>query len=142
GSCEFMGDVAAQVPVGVFMHLANLPAQDAFALPRYGEDALRADGSIVEPSIMDRFADYLRPHVAARKKHPGDDLISGLVTTSTDGRCLTEDEAVEVATAVLTGGLDTVVSSLGLMMAFLARNPMHRRRLVCEPTMVRPAVAE
>ena len=44
--------------------------------------------------------------------------------------------------ALTPGGLDTVVSSLGLMLAFVARNAEHRRRLVEAPTVIRPAVAE
>ncbi|MEQ1574226.1 MAG: cytochrome P450 [Vicinamibacterales bacterium] len=142
GRCEFVSEFAEQLPLGVFLHLADLPVDGATGLPGYAEDPIRADGSTTDVPIMDRFAGYLRPHVIERQRHPGDDLISRLVAGAMDDRELTEDEAVEISTAVLTGGLDTIVSSLGLMMAFLARNPAHRRRLIAEPATIRPAVAE
>jgi cytochrome P450 len=80
--------------------------------------------------------------VAERRAHRGDDLISCLLTHAADDASLTDDEAVDVAVALLTGGLDTVVSCLGIMMAFLARHSEHRRSLVRDPSLVRPAVAE
>lgn len=142
GRCELVSEFAAPLPVDLFMHLAHLPAGEARALPRYGESPLEGDGATADIPLMDRFDAFLRPHVVARRAHPGDDLISALAGGTLDGRPLTEDEAVELTTAVLTGGLDTVVSVLALMMAFLARHPAHRRRLVAEPATLRPAVAE
>jgi cytochrome P450 len=142
GRCEFISEFAERLPIGVFMHLANLPIEDSIALPHYAEDPLRADGTPADTPIMDRFADYLRPIVIERQKRPADDLISVLVTGTIDNRRMTEGEAIEVCTAMLTGGLDTVVSSLGFIMAFLARSPVHRRRLVADSTIIRPAVAE
>ena len=142
GACEFISEFAEHLPVAVFMHLANLPIEDSAALPRCAEQLIHADGSRSATPIIERYAEYLRPYVAHRRQRPGNDLISALANSSLDGRPLTEDEAVDVSTAVMTGGLDTVVSSLGLMMAFFARHPAHRRRLVAEPAKVRPAVAE
>jgi len=137
GRCEFVVEVAEPLPLGVFMHLANLPPESASVLPRYGEEP---DATSVP--VMDRFANFLRPFVAERQKEPGDDLLSHLVCGEVDGRPIDEEEAVEVSTAMLTGGLDTVVSSLAIMMAFLARNRAHRERLADEPAVTRPAVDE
>jgi camphor 5-monooxygenase len=142
GHCEFISEFAERLPIAVFMHLADLPVEDSMALPRCAEELIHADGTRSETPIIERFAAYLRPYVAQRQKHPGDDLISKLAAGTLDGRPLTEDEAVDVSTAMMTGGLDTVVSSLGLMMAFVARNPEQRRRLIEEPAVIRPAVAE
>jgi cytochrome P450 len=142
GRCEFISEFAERLPMAVFMHLADLPLEDCMALPRCAEELIHADGTRSETPIIERFAEYLRPYVAQRQKQPGDDLISKLVSGTLDGRPLTEDEAVDVSTAMMTGGLDTVISSMGLMMAFVARNAGHRRRLIAEPPMIQPAVAE
>jgi len=142
GRCEFISEFAERLPLLVFLHLADLPLEGALALPRYGEEPLRSDGTLTEVPIMDRFANYLRPIVAERKKHPGADLISRLVSGDLDGRPSSEDEAVELCTAALTGGLDTMVSMLGLALGFLAQNPGHRQQLIDDPARVRPAVAE
>jgi camphor 5-monooxygenase len=142
GRCEFISEFAELLPIAVFMHLANLPAVDSTTLPRCAEELIHSDGTRSETPIIETFANYLRPYVVERQKQPGDDLISKLVAGTLDGRPLTEDEAVDVSTAMMTGGLDTVTSSLGLMMVFIARNHDHRRRLIEEPSLARPAVAE
>ena len=142
GHCEFISEFATRLPIAVFTHLADLPVEESAGLPCCAEELIHADGSRSETPIIESFAKYLRPYVAQRQKRPGEDLISKLVAGSLDGRPLTEDEGVDVCTAMMTGGLDTVVSSLGLMMAFIARNQNHRRRLLADPAMTRPAVAE
>lgn len=142
GRCEVISEFAGHIPLGLFLHLANLPDADALTLPRYAEDPVASDGSSPEIPIMHRFAHYLRPYVVERQRHPGDDLISGLVTHTVDGRRLTEDEAVDVAVALMTGGIDTVVSVLGFVMIFLAQHHGHRGSLVADPTLIRPAVTE
>lgn len=142
GRCEFITEFAQPLPVAVFMHLADLQPDAAKALPRYGEDARDADGSPAAVPIMERFAGFLRPHVAERRHRPGGDLISTIANGTVEGRPITEDEAVDVATAALTGGLDTVVSTFALMMDFLARSRPHRERLVQDPGAIKGAVAE
>jgi len=137
GRCEFVADVAEPIPLELFMHLADLPLESARSLPRYGEEPVET-----EAPIMTRYADFLRPFVAQRQSQPGDDLLSRLATSDVNGRRISEDEAVDVASAVLTGGLDTVVSSLAIFMLFLARHPAHRRRLVADPSVTRQAVGE
>jgi cytochrome P450 len=142
GRCEFISDVAAHIPISVFLHLANLPQEDARALPCYAEPILDNAGAKTEARVMDRFADYLRPHCRARMAAPGDDLLSRIVTGQAHGRPLREDEAVDMVTTVMTGGLDTITSTLGLTMGFLARHPDHRRRLAADPGIAGAAVTE
>ena len=141
GRCEFIGECAVALPIAVFMHLADLPIEAAAILPGYSEDP-HGEGANAGVPVMERFAAFLRPWVAERRAHPGADLISCLLTHTTGDAVLTDDEAVDVGVALLTGGLDTVVSSLGFMMAFLGRHAEHRRRLVEDPSLIRPAVAE
>jgi cytochrome P450 len=142
GKCEFISEFATHIPVAVFLALAELPAEDASKLPRYAEPILDPTGHVTDAGIMDRFADYLRPICRRRMASPGHDLISRIVTGRIEGRSLTEDDAVDMATTMMTGGLDTVVSSLGLLMGFLARSPAQRRRLAVEPDRIAATIRE
>ena len=142
GRCEFISECAVALPIGVFVHLANLPSDIGNVLPRYAEEPNGDEDAGGGTPIMDRFAAFVRPWVIERRERPGDDLISTLLVDAGTDKPLTDDEAVDVGVALLTGGLDTVVSSLALMMAFLARHPAHRQRLLEDPAMIRPAVAE
>ena len=141
GRCDAVADFAAQIPVYLFLYLAGLPVADAATLPRYAEDPSDASAS-TQPPVMQRYADYLREALIERRRRPGSDVLSVLITHDIDGRRLTIDEAVDVAVALMTGGIDTVISQLGFMLIFLARHAAHRRLLAADPASVRPAVSE
>lgn len=142
GACEFISEYAEILPISIFMRLVNLPVGDALTLKPWADQINRPDGSIEPEEVMRRFADYLRPHVQARQADPGEDLLSQIVCTPVNGAPLGEAEALELCTQVLIGGMDTVVSFLGFMMMFLARNPGHRRQLVEDPGLIHAAVEE
>ena len=140
--CEFISDFATHVPIGVFLALAELPPEDAAKLPRYAEPILDQAGRVTDARVMDRYADYLRPLCRSRMANPAHDLISRIVNGRVEDRALTEDEAVELTTTMMTGGLDTIISSLGLLMGFLARSPRHRHQLAAKPERIVAAIGE
>ncbi len=142
GHCEYISDFATHLPIGVFLAMSELPPGDAAKLPRYAEPILDEAGRVTDARVMDRYADYLRPICRSRMASPGRDLISRIVNGRVEDRPLTEDEAVELMTTMMTGGLDTVISTLGLLMAFLARNAKHRHYLAAEPQRIGPAIGE
>jgi cytochrome P450 len=142
GHGDAIADFAAGIPLSLFLHLANRPETDAASLPRYAEDPSDYADSPTTTPVMQRYADYLRACIVERQQQPGADLISVLITHTIDGRRLTVDEAVDVAVALMTGGIDTVISQLGFLLIFLARHPEHRHQLVADPTRLRGAVAE
>ena len=142
GHCEFISEFAEILPISIFMRLVNLPVGDALTLKPWADQINRPDGSVSPEEVMARFADYLRPHVQARKADPGTDLLSQLVTTPVNGAPLCEAEALELCSQILIGGMDTVVSFLGFMMAFLARSPGPRRQLIENPALIHGAVEE
>lgn len=140
GECELMADFAAGIPLALFAHLANIPRSLTESLPAYADDPRAADLSATPP-MMDRFARFLRGIIAERRAHPGEDLLSRIATSTVEDRPIDEDEAVELATAVLTGSLDTVVSTWGLMILHLARTEALRRRLAADPSAIPGAIA-
>ena len=140
GRCELIAAYAAMLPVALAARLMDVPLDDMRVLPEYAEDPSQAEAGA--QGVMARYASFLRALIRRRRAEPGEDLISVLVASDIDGATLSEDEAVDLATAVLTGGLDTVASSLALMMAALARDPALRRRLVTEPGLIPAAVTE
>src|SRR4029077_17797717 len=72
--CEFIGDFATHVPIGVFLALADLPLEDATKFPRYAELILDDAGRVTDARVMDRYANYLRPLCRSRMANPGRDL--------------------------------------------------------------------
>jgi cytochrome P450 len=142
GHCEFISEFAEVLPISIFMRMVNLPVDDVRFLKPWADQINRPDGTMEPDEVMRRFAGYLQPHVRARREAPGTDLLSQIVTGLVNGAPLPETDAIELCTQVLIGGMDTVVSFLGFMMIFLARNPAHRRQLLDDRGLIWGAVDE
>jgi cytochrome P450 len=142
GQCEFIAEFAEVLPISVFMRMVNLPLGDVRFLKPWSDQINRPDGSMQPEEVMRRFADYLQPYIRSRAANPGTDLLSQIVCGIVEGQPLAEADAIELCTQVLIGGMDTVVSFLGFMMIFLARNPEHRRQLLDDRALIPAAVDE
>lgn len=142
GACDIVADYAAALPLALFAGLAGIEAGRMGALPGYAAHLLADAGTDLAEPVMDRFASFLRALIAERRAMPGDDIISALLSGRIDERPIDDDEAVDVATALLTGGLDTVVSLFAMMMRHLAREDALRRRLAADPALLPAAVGE
>ena len=70
------------------------------------------------------------------------DMTSLIVKGQVNGRPLTADEKVGMATLMFLGGLDTVVAMLSFIMDYLGRNPQQYRRIVDDPLLIPNAVEE
>jgi camphor 5-monooxygenase len=141
GRCEFIEDFARHLPLAVFFQLADLPVGDKDMLGRWMEQVMRPDGSMTQDDAMGRFAAYLSPYIHARRAAPGADLISTIASGSIDRRPISDDESVQMCTALVLGGLDTVIAFMSFTMNFLARSPDSRRHILQKPEQM-PAVIE
>ncbi|RUX37994.1 cytochrome P450, partial [Mesorhizobium sp. M4A.F.Ca.ET.050.02.1.1] len=59
------------------------------------------------------FSDFLRGYVAERRKQPGDDLLSLLISAQEDGQKLSEDELVSSTILLLNAGHEATVHQTG-----------------------------
>lgn len=59
------------------------------------------------------FSDFLRGYVVERRKKPGDDLLSLLISAQEDGQKLSEDELVSSAILLLNAGHEATVHQTG-----------------------------
>ncbi|TGV98963.1 cytochrome P450, partial [Mesorhizobium sp. M2D.F.Ca.ET.145.01.1.1] len=59
------------------------------------------------------FSNFLRAYVTERRKQPGDDLLSLLISAQEDGERLSEDELVSSAILLLNAGHEATVHQTG-----------------------------
>jgi cytochrome P450 len=137
GACEFDAAFAVPLPCRAFLSLMGLPQEE---LPLF----LELKDGIIRPPVppMDliaageyrlttgkRIYAYFEQLVADRRREPESDMVTYLTQVDLDGRKLTPEEVLDICYLLLLGGLDTVTSTLGCSIAFLAANPEHRRRV-------------
>jgi hypothetical protein len=84
---------------------------------------------------------YLADLVAKRRGVAGDDVLSQLLCL-TGEEALTDEEAIGLCFLFVLAGLDTVTGSLGFGMERLARNPVQRREIVDDPSLIPAAIEE
>jgi cytochrome P450 len=134
-SCEVMSALAIPFPSQVFLTLFGLPLLDRELLIGWKNAVLEfsaAEGSAPSPETLARGGEllaYLNGHLADRRGSDGDDLLSQLLSDTSDG-ALTEPEIIGLSFLFLIAGLDTVTAATGFALYELARNPALRAEVI------------
>ncbi|WNG36133.1 cytochrome P450 [Archangium violaceum] len=68
---------------------------------------------------------YLTAVIEARRRQPGEDMVSDLLRAEVDGRNLTDEEILSFLFLLLPAGMETTSQLLGNAVIYLARYPEH-----------------
>lgn len=152
GECNFTEEYAELFPSSVFLDLLGLPQADMPHLLRLRDGILHPGRIDPTPDPDRRLAvqnrtgrairDYFGEVIDRRLEHPGEDVLSHVVTAEIDGRRLSRDELVGICHQLLIAGLDTVSDTLTCHFAFLATHPDLQKQLAVDPELVPNAVEE
>ncbi len=129
GECDFAADVANQMPLKVIGDMLAVPeGNDRNELARlstqaqgYGDENQGDEDDSLAAFIA--LNDYGEELSRERRKAPGDDLLSMLVTADVDGEKLTDRDVGIYFQLLITAGFETTASSIALGMSFLAQHP-------------------
>ena len=128
---DLISSYAGPLPVQVIAELLGVPAPDWHLLrpwsnaivKMYEYDVPAAQKAAAEQAAQE-FVEYLRDLVAARRRAPGQDLISSLIAeVDSDGGRLTEDELVTTCTLLLNAGHEATVNVVGNGVTALLTHP-------------------
>lgn len=149
GGGDLLTDLAEPLPVAVIAEMLGIPESDRAPLRHWSADicgmyelnlseetARRAVRASVE------FSDYLRELIAARRAHPGEDLISGLIAAHDEGDRLTEQEMISTAVLLLNAGHEATVNATTNGWWALFRHPDRLAALRADHSLVPSAVEE
>jgi len=130
GGCEFIEEFASVFPSYIFLALMGLPRDMLPQFLEWEHGFMRGVTIEEQISATKAIAAYLTSFLEERSKQPGrDDVTSAILTGAIKGRPLSHDEMIAMAMVLYLGGLDTVMSSLGWYMRYLATNPSLQMRL-------------
>jgi len=147
---DLLRDVAEPLPLTVIAELLGVPEGERSLLLPWS----RAIIGMFEPErtpamesaavrAADAFATFVRERMAAKRRCPGDDLISRMVALhDTEPARLSEGEIVANTILFLNAGHEAVVNTLGNGMLALLQHPEQRALLAAEPGLVGSAVEE
>ncbi|MCF1598382.1 cytochrome P450 [Streptomyces muensis] len=149
GGGDLLTDVAEPLPVAVIAEMLGIPASDRAPLRPWSADicgmyelnpSQETATKAVRASV--EFSDYLRDLIAARRKEPGDDLISGLIEAHDEGDRLTEQEMISTAVLLLNAGHEATVNATVNGWWALFRNPGQLAALRADHSLVPSAIEE
>jgi len=142
GRCEFVSDFASQLPIAIFMNLADLPLSDRVMLLGWANQAVRPSSFEARIDAYNKTNEYIVRLMEERRNSQADDLISCIMRGRMADREMTEAEKQSMIQNVLFGGLDTVTSAMSFIAWFLAGSPEHRRQLAERPDLIQRAIEE
>jgi cytochrome P450 len=135
GECDFVAEVAGEMPSYVIAELMGMPLDDGRELYRLTETIHSAPetmppGAIVE-AVRGMFT-YATGLIAEKRARPGDDLATRLLQAEVEGRRLTDPEFLLFFLLLIDAGGDTTRNLLSTGMLALTRNPAQRAWLMAD----------
>ena len=129
GECDFATDVASRLSMKIICDMLRVPeSEDRDELIRlttqaqgYGDESVGDRGTSLDAFYaINAYGEELG---RARRKAPGNDLLSMIVTAEIDGEPLSDRDVGIYFQLLITVGIDTTASSIARGMTYLAQNP-------------------
>jgi len=149
GSCDFVRDIAAPLPLNMIGDLLGVPIADRPDLLHWSETMLGSQGSS-EPTALEaatyafgEYFQYMQPVFEDRlARGVTDDLVGILVHAEVDGERLDPESLVMESLLLLIGGDETTRHVLSGGMLELQRNPAQLAMLQEDHSLLPTAVEE
>jgi linalool 8-monooxygenase len=148
GECEFVAEVAAELPVQMLAELLGVPQEDRLKLFDWSNSLIAEDDPELRKSPeamagdLNQMAAYAERLWEERLARPGNDLISMLVHSRVDGEAMSKAQYLGTFILLVVAGNETTRNSLSGGIMALAEFPEERRRLAENPALLGPAAAE
>ncbi len=157
--CDFVTEVASQLPLAVICGLMGLEEKDwplMFDLtnrvlgagdPEYQTEVDAEPGSIEAARKTAgigrmRMIQFFGEQLALRRAHPGDDIISLLLESEIDGEKISEFEILAFCFLLILAGNETTRNAISGGMLVLSQNPREKQRLLNDMSLIDSAVEE
>lgn len=130
---DLLDAYARRVPVIIIARLLGVPEEHADDLLAWSNAMVAMYVSNRDRATEDRavaatekFVNFMRRHVDAKRKAPADDLISHLIAAEEDGAKLSTDELITTCILLLNAGHEATVHTLGNAVKTLLERDLRR----------------
>ena len=146
---DVVRDLAFPLPFAVITEMLGMPPADADEVRELSGLIVRSLEPVPDPDAAARIleadatlSERVRDAVAWKRRHRGDDLLTGLIDAEHDGDALSEEELVAQVVLLYVAGHETTVNLLAGGTLALLRFPDQLARLRAEPALTENAVEE
>jgi cytochrome P450 len=149
GACEFVTEVAAELPLQVIAEFLGVPHEDRLKVFEWSNRMIGAQDPDYNPgtyddarsAMIEMFA-YANALAEQRRRHPALDLVSTLLAADVDGEQLSDYEFDLFFMLLAVAGNETTRNLISGGMLALIEHPAERERLVADPSLMPTAVEE
>jgi cholest-4-en-3-one 26-monooxygenase len=148
GECDFVVDVAAELPLQVIAELMGVPYEDRHKLFEWSNRMVGSEDpeyivseEEVQTAQIEMFM-YANALAAERRENPRDDIVSALLTSEVDGDRLTEMDFNLFFLLLAVAGNETTRNSIAHGVRAFCDYPDQYRLLVEDPSLATPATEE
>ncbi|MGW5641684.1 cytochrome P450 [Saccharopolyspora sp. NPDC003752] len=124
GEADLVAEFTTRYPVLVISRLLGLPVEDEDIVRRWAHDLFcypfDPDSAL---AASQEFTEYLTPILEHRRRNPGDDLMSTLVTATAEGERLDDDQVLAFLRLLFPAGADTTMLALANTLVALLTHP-------------------
>ncbi|HEV2374407.1 MAG TPA: cytochrome P450 [Streptosporangiaceae bacterium] len=145
GHADLMQALALPLPIRVICEMLGVPLADRTEFEHYTEVLTGINASSTYDDVINAgqwFEKYFTDLVEARKRNPGDDLLTAMVLAKEEDDKLTEREVRSNAFMLLTAGFETIAYLISNGVLALFRNPDVLALLRDKPELMPGAVEE
>lgn len=148
GPVDFIESFAGPLPLRVLSNLFELPPSMDQSIARWSAALIKIGDIMMSPeqksealAALEECKAYLRDHLVARRKSPGEGLIDAVIAAEDNGS-LDEEETLVNLVAMLMAGHETTVTLIGNGLLALLQHPDQMARLRADRELTRSAVEE
>jgi cholest-4-en-3-one 26-monooxygenase len=148
GGCDYVVDVAAEVPLQVIAEMLGVPQEDRHKLFEWSNRMIGSEDPeymVSEQEVMNAQVEmfmYANELAAARRAEPRDDIISALLTAEVDGDQLTEMDFNLFFLLIAVAGNETTRNSISHGIKVFCDFPDQYQLLVNDPSLAQSATDE
>jgi cytochrome P450 len=146
---DLVDALAFPLPVTVISDMLGVPTSDHALLRGWTSEAVKAldpsdDMTVFFPAAeaIRAMRGYFDDLATARRRSPGDDLLSALIVAEDEGDQLTHDELLDTTILLFGAGHETTVNLIAGGVLNLLRHPAQLDLLRQTPTLITSAVEE
>lgn len=148
GECDFVVDVAAEVPLQVIAEMIGVPMEDRHKLFEWSNRMIGSEDpeyivsmEEVQSAQIEMFM-YANELGQERRANPRDDIVSALLEAEVDGDTLTEMDFNLFFLLLAVAGNETTRNSISHGIKAFCENPEQYQLLVDDPSLAAPATEE
>jgi len=153
GDVDLVQALSYPLPVTVIAEIIGIPSGDREMFKRWSDEAVASLGLVFlggydperarrQQRLFDSMRAYFIPLADERRRHPREDLLTGLVQAEHEGSKLDFEEMLSMLVLLLVAGNETTTTLIGNAVLELLAHPGELKRLRGDPGLLPSAIEE